>query len=133
MMPNAVLDAHALMVYLEREEGYEKVLGYLTEALDHDSLSMTTVNVGEVLYIVRREHGEETMAEIEGVIESLPIKIVDVDMSLTRLAARLKAEGGISYADCFAAALAVREGVRLITGDREFKVLEGEVEVEWIR
>ena len=53
---DTVLDAHGLMVYLEREAGYEVVKSILERALEgHVSLLMTTVNVGEVLYIVLRE------------------------------------------------------------------------------
>ncbi len=132
-MPSAVLDAHALLVYLERENGFLKVLDRFTKALsDKLSPAMTVVNVGEVLYVVRREHGEEVAQNIDSVIQSLPIDIVSVDLDMARDAARFKAGGGLSYADCFSAALALREGVPLLTGDSEFRAVEGEVEVEWL-
>ena len=132
-MASVVLDAHALLVYLEREEGFEIVRDHLTEALENGGrLAMTTVNVGEVLYVVRRELGDERADEIDRVIDSLPIEIMDVGMELTRIAARFKARGGISYSDCFAAALAFREDVSVITGDREFEVVEDEVKIEWL-
>ena len=38
----------------------------------------------------------------------------------------------MSYADCFAAALAKINNAELITGDREFKEVEGEVKVVWL-
>jgi predicted nucleic acid-binding protein len=38
----------------------------------------------------------------------------------------------MSYADCFAAALAKINKAELITGDREFKEVEGEVKVVWL-
>jgi ribonuclease VapC len=41
-------------------------------------------------------------------------------------------KGRIAYADCFAAALAKSRKAELITGDKEFKLLEGEIKVEWI-
>ena len=133
MTCSSILDAHALLVYFEREKGFLKVLQRFADALEGGlQPAMTTVNVGEVLYIVRRERSEEVADEIDSVIRSLPINIVDVDMDLTRSAARFKAEGGMSYADCFAAALASREGVRILTGDPEFKILEGRVEIDWL-
>ena len=53
-----VLDAHALIVYLEREEGFETVRRWLSRSLtEAEPLPMTVVNLGEVLYIVRREQG----------------------------------------------------------------------------
>lgn len=132
-MPAPVLDAHALMVYLEREEGFDSVKQALTRALtDNEPLSMTVVNAGEVLYVVRRERGPEVVAEIESVIRSLPIALIDVDLSLAREAARLKAGGGLSYADCFAAALALRLDASLLTGDPEFVAVQDEIEIEWV-
>ena len=40
--------------------------------------------------------------------------------------------GRMSYADCFAAALAKLRKAELVTGDKEFKQVEGEVKVLWI-
>jgi ribonuclease VapC len=85
-----------------------------------------------VYYIVLREFGEKKVNEVEKIIQTLPIEIVDVDLQLAREAARFKAVKKISYADCFAAALAkLREG-EVVTGDKEFKVLEGEVNISWV-
>jgi predicted nucleic acid-binding protein len=128
-----VLDAHALMVYLEREDGFARVKHALTAALSQDeSLPMTVVNAGEVLYIVRRERGADKAAETETIIRSLPISLIDVDLALTREAARLKAGGGLSYADCFAAALARQLQRPLLTGDPEFQSVAGEIQIEWL-
>jgi predicted nucleic acid-binding protein len=38
----------------------------------------------------------------------------------------------MSYADCFAAALAKQRSVELVIGDKEFKQVEGEIEVMWL-
>jgi len=128
-----VLDSHGLLVFLEREPGFEKVKSLFVEALEEDNnLLMTSVNFGEVYYIVLREFGEKKVNEVEKIIQTLPIEIVDVDMQLAREAARFKAMKKISYADCFTAALAkLREG-EVVTGDKEFKALEGEVKISWV-
>lgn len=128
-----VLDTHGLLVFLEREPGFEKVKSLFVAALEEDNnLLMTSVNFGEVYYIILREFGEEKVGEVEKIIQTLPIEIVDVDIQLAREAARFKAIKKISYADCFAAALAkLREG-EVVTGDKEFKALEGEVKISWV-
>jgi ribonuclease VapC len=128
-----VLDSHGLLLFLEREPGFEKVKSLFVAALEEDNnLLMTSVNFGEVYYIVLREFGEKKVNEVEKIIQTLPIEIVDVDMQLAREAARFKAIKKISYADCFAAALAkLREG-EIVTGDKEFKALEGEVKISWV-
>ncbi len=128
-----VLDAHGLLVFLEKEPGFEKVESFFVSAVEKDkSLLMTSVNFGEVYYIVLRECGQEKAQEIEKIIRTLPIDIISVDIILAREAARFKATKKMSYADCFAAALAKIEKGELVTGDKEFKTVEGEVKVAWI-
>jgi len=128
-----ILDSHGLMIFLEKEPGFEKIETFFIDAAQEDNnLLMTTVNYGEVCYIVLRECGQEKLNEIEKVIETLPIDIIDVDINLARQAARFKAGKKISYADCFAAALAKIHKGEVITGDKEFKVLEDEVKVLWV-
>ena len=130
---STVLDAHALMVYLEREPGFESVKTLLIQALENNTpLLMTSVNVGEVLYIVRREQGASKAEEIEQIIHGLAIKVITVDLDLAREAARSKAHHPISYADCFSAALAKIHGAELVTGDPEFEAVESEVQVQWL-
>lgn len=128
-----VLDAYALMVYLEKEPGHEKVERYFAMAVEKDEpLLMTTVNYGEVLYIILRECGWPKAQEIESIIQTLPIKLVNVDLDLARKAAHFKALKNISYADCFAAALTKLRRAALITGDKEFKALEKDIHISWI-
>ncbi len=128
-----VLDAHGLLVFLEKEAGYEKVEQSFVAAVEKDKyLLMSSVNFGEVYYIVLRECGQDKAHEIERIIKTLPIEIIDVDMQLAREAARFKATHKISYADCFAAALAKLHKGEVITGDKEFKSAEEEVKISWI-
>ncbi len=128
-----VLDAHGLLVFLEKEAGYEKVEQAFVTAVEKDRyLLMTSVNFGEVYYIVLRECGQEKAHEIEKIIMTLPIEIIDVDIQLAREAARFKANHKILYADCFAAALAKLHKGEVITGDKEFKTVESEIKIVWL-
>ena len=128
-----IIDSHALMVFLEKENGHKKVEQIFLSAIERDvPLLMTTVNYGEVYYIVLRECGQEKLDEIEGIIRNLPIKIIDVDITLAREAAILKATKKMSYADCFAAALTIMRKGELLTGDPEFKTLEKEIKILWL-
>ena len=129
-----ILDAHALMAFLEREPGYEIVKSFFVSAVEKDEpLLMTTVNYGEVYYIILRECGRDKIEHIDNVIRTLPIEFVDTDVHLAREAACFKAVKKMSYADCFAAALAkIRKG-EVVTGDREFRAVESEVRISWIR
>lgn len=128
-----VIDAHGLLVFLEKEAGYEKVESFFVWAIEKDThLLMSAVNWGEVYYIVLRQCGVEKANEIEKIIETLPIKIVDVDLNIVKEAARFKAAKKMSYADCFAAALSKLHRGELVTGDREFKEVENDIKISWL-
>ncbi|MBI4651192.1 type II toxin-antitoxin system VapC family toxin [Candidatus Desantisbacteria bacterium] len=128
-----ILDSYALMVYLEKEPGYEIVKELFTKAAETGgNLLMTTVNWGEVFYILIKDYGIEEAEKIQHIIETFPIEFVPADLNLTKQAALYKAKGNISYADCFAAALAKLHKGEVITGDKEFKAVEGEVKIVWM-
>ncbi|MDO9558314.1 MAG: PIN domain-containing protein [Syntrophales bacterium] len=65
-------------------------------------------------------------------ISTLPIRLVDVDLNLIRQVAVYKTTKKMSYADCIAAALARFYKAELVTGDDDFKQLDGEIKVLWI-
>lgn len=132
-MKTIVLDSYALLAYFEKEPGWEHVADVLAEAEQDDvSVLGCIVNWGEILYITQRTYGANTATRIEHVLDELPISWVEADRGLTRIAATLKAGGGLAYADCFAAALAIREQGAVITGDPEFARIEDRVEVKWM-
>ena len=95
-------------------------------------LLMTVINAGEVWYTVAREDSDEAADQSFKDIADLGVNIIDADWNLTLQASRFKAKGRIAYADCFAAALAKRMGAPLVTGDREFKILEKDVPIIWV-
>ena len=59
--------------------------------------------------------------------------MVEADWELTRQAALFKTKGKMASADCFAAALAKLRKAELVTGDPEFKQVEGEIKIIWVR
>ena len=133
-MKTIVLDSQPVVAYFEKGEGWESVGELLQSAAEEKiKLSMSVINLGEVYYITLREYSEEHAERVIHALKNMPIEIVDVDMELTLQAARLKARGAISYADCFAAALAVRKKGELATGDREFKAVADVAQIRWIK
>ncbi len=94
---------------------------------------MSVINLGEVWYSIARGYSGETADRKLREIRQMAIEIVDADWRLTRQAAAFKAKGKIAYADCFAAALARDRKAELVTGDPEFKLLEEEVNILWIK
>ncbi len=130
----AVLDSFALLVYFREERGGEAIKALLRWAADADQpLLMTEVTYAEVQYIIRRKEGDERWAETAQVLESLPILFFPATRALADHAASFKARYKISLADGFAAALALEKKAELYTGDPEFKALEKEINISWIK
>ena len=128
-----VLDSYSFLAYIEGEAGAEKMIEIFRVARDSGrDLLLSVVNWGEVYYITMREVGQERADEVAQLISTLPIQIVPADLDLTRQAAALKSKHKMSYADCFAAALAKQRKVELVTGDKEFRQVEGEVKIQWL-
>jgi predicted nucleic acid-binding protein len=127
----SVLDAYALLAYLKKESGHARVRDLL--ASESSSLFINAINVGEVFYIFARAHGIKAAEYFQSVIlPSLPVHIVENALDDVLQAARIKAAHALSFADCFAAATAIRESACLVTGDPEFKKLEKALQIEWL-
>ena len=93
---------------------------------------MCIVNWGEVYYQVARRFGEQKAQEVERLIQTLPITLIEANKELTREAARIKAIKRMAYADCFTVALARLRKAELYTGDPEFKAVEKAIKIIWV-
>lgn len=113
-----VLDSWAVLRYLEDDgPAAEEVAGLL----ERDRPLMSWINLGEVYDVLRRAHGEdEAMETVRDLRLEVDARLPDQGDVLD--AARIKADHPMSYADAFAAALAVAHGSELWTGDPELLV-----------
>ena len=128
-----VLDSYSLISYIEGEAGKDTMIEIFRSARDSGKACLlSVVNWGEVYYITLREAGQPRADEIAHVLSTLPIHIVHADLELAKQAAIFKASKKMSYADCFAAALAKQRKVELVTGDKEFQQVQGEVKILWL-
>ena len=133
-VPPVVFDSHALLKLLRDEPGAQEVEKILTEAARRDeSAHMTEVNYAEVQYIVRRKDGEAAWQTVARELVAAPIQFHVADRVLADSAADFKTRFKISLADAFAAALAKEQNAELVTGGREFKPLEKEIDISWLK
>jgi predicted nucleic acid-binding protein len=137
-MATTVLDAHALMVLFNDEPGAEEVERILRKAeKGNPRLLMSIVNWGEIYYSIMRGASQEIADSKSHEIAGMPLELVPVDsrdLELVRQAAIFKATKKMSYADCFAAALAKTCNAELVTGDSEFRVVERELKsIRWLK
>jgi ribonuclease VapC len=129
-----VLDSFALLALLRDDPGAEAVAHILERASQRDQpVHMTEVNYAEAQYMVRRKDGDEAWTAIANELKAAPIEFHPADRQLADLAAEFKVRYRISLADAFAAALARERKVELVTGDPEFKSLEKEIKINWLK
>jgi len=89
-------------------------------------LEMSRINYGEVIYTIRKTPDLFDREESLRNFLSAPINVHTIDDALVDEAVELKSKYPFAYADAFAAALAIRLGVPLVTGDKEFRALEAD-------
>ncbi|MDP2792681.1 MAG: PIN domain-containing protein [Sulfurisoma sp.] len=122
--PCYVLDACALLRVAQSERGMEKVRDFLYAAARGEcEMLMHQINLGEVVYRIAKVYGWDVAERKRHEIGMLPIDIVPFDEPLFWDAVRIKGEHPLSYADAFAAALAIARGATLLTTDPEFESL----------
>lgn len=135
-MPAApvVLDSHALVAYFRDEPGAELVEALLNKAAASERpLHMTEVNYAEAKYVLIRKDGLDSWHASARVLAGLPIEFRPADRRLADLAADFKSRFKMSLADAFAAALAKEKKAELVTGDPEFKAVEKEIKIVWVK
>ena len=128
-----VLDSWAVLAYLGDEASGQEVADLITSAHENRiPMYMSIINAGEVWYILARKISETQADKAVTDLTNLGIELVNADWLLTRGAGTFKAHHRMSYADCFAAALARGRKCELVTGDKEFKQVEKEVSIRWL-
>jgi predicted nucleic acid-binding protein len=131
-----VLDSFALIGFLENEKFASRIEMLLKQARQGKILVyLHAIHLGEVYYITLREQSQNIADLAFARIKAFPVKYIDtIEDELLRKAGWLKANYPISYADAFAASLAIIHNSSLLTGDPEFKKLEKKeaISIEWL-
>lgn len=133
-MRACVLDASAVLALFFDEPGADKVERLLAQAAEADRpLYISAVNWAEVRYRLARKTGERGSTAARDFERNMPVEIVAVDREQAEAAAELKHEKGLGLADAFAAALAKAKKADLLTGDTEFRALEKDIKIVWLK
>jgi ribonuclease VapC len=132
-MPATVLDSFALIAYFRGEPAGVPTRELLDKASRADKrVHMTEVNYAEVKYMILRKDGAAAWEAAARILIALPIEFHPATRELADLAADFKSRVSFSLADAFAAALASKHKAELVTGDPEFKQIEGEIKIAWL-
>lgn len=128
-----VLDSSAVLAFLQKEKGAERVKSLLETAREGKAVVyVSEVSLGEVYYILIRSVGQEESKLVLAQVLGLPLVVVSIERRDILAAAEIKAVGGLSFLDCFVIALGKEKKATIITGDREFAPFEKIVNIEWI-
>ena len=128
-----VADASALLRYLDREPGFDRVAQLLKEtARGKSELLVSAVNWGEIISVIYKAHGLSAARNTSARMQALPLAIISVDIDQAETAGILKHDFKLPYADAFASALALSKGATLITADFDFKPVAQTMPVEFL-
>ena len=138
MKKKYILDACALIAAIKQEDGAITVAELYEEAIkDEITIIINKINLLEVYYGFRREHGKDyAEAILKSVVDSV-VDVSDISMDVLMEAGRIKADyRRVSLADAIALAEASTRDGYIVTADHhEMDVLDqaGVVKFLWIR
>ena len=131
-----VLDTWPVMEWYRYCEPVTTSFRSLMRPASQDTLPvcMSRINLGEVFYSVAKDFGLNCANTLVQEFMFFPIEIVSVHDTDIDTAAHFKSRNKTSYADGFAAALSMERDAPLVTGDRDFLVLQaqGLLQVHWV-
>ncbi len=131
-----VVDAWPVLEWLQGKQPVGSRFSYFinSQVAEDSQLLISRINYGEIACMLSKKFSGQRLLDAQIVVEHLPFERVSIDDDLVDAATELKKANACSYADCFAAALAMRLNAPLVTGDREFLQLQskGLLRLEWL-
>ena len=116
-----VLDTSALLALRGNEVGADRVEQLLNAARKgRRRLLVSFMTRMELLYLIRRDEGEEEARSALRLVDSFPIEWITCEPAVLDAAAALKVSGGLSVADSWIAATALVRGAVLVHRDPEY-------------
>ena len=127
-MSEVVLEASALLAFLNQEKGSEIITQYL------DRSAMSSINLSEVIAkLVERNIPEDVIREL---FSQLKIDIIPVDQEQAVTAGFLRSQtrsAGLSLGDRICLALGLQLNLPVLTTDRAWEKVSLSIEVRLIR
>ncbi len=121
-----VLDTSAVVAVLEEELESAAIVDLLTKATQGQvTVLLPFVTLMEREHILLRRLQPEQLAGTMSLLDNWPVTVVESKKEWRHEAARIKAEGGLSLADAWIAALATLSDAQLVHKDPEFDAVAG--------
>jgi predicted nucleic acid-binding protein len=116
-----LIDSWAWIEFFQGSEAGKIVKGYID---DDQDIIISTINLAEVYRWILRYYNENTAEEKRLAMKERCI-LIDVDEEIAVNAAKIKHNLKWGLGDSIVYATAKREGSKVITGDSDFKEMEG--------
>ena len=129
-----VLDASALLRFLLRQAGGERVLEILRLGQEQKArLLISAVNWGEVVARIDKAEGRASAEALAATLIYYGLEIISANRSRAERAALLRRDWDIGYADAFCVELALYDSqTSVITADFGFRKTESLVKTEFL-
>jgi predicted nucleic acid-binding protein len=120
-----VLDTSALLALRADEAGASRVATLLQQATRRQCRVLVSFMTRmEVLYLIWRGESEQAAREALRLLDSFPMEWITCEPQILEASAYVKAQGGLSVADSWIAATALKHDATLIHKDPEFTKFE---------
>jgi len=116
-----VLDTSAVMAVLQAEDGAQTVRELIDGGADCTLPFVVMMEIEYKLLAKRVAKVDDAL----NLVWSWPVSIVESDAPWGRIAAQVKAHGGLSFADSWVASLALIQDATLVHKDPEFEPVSG--------
>jgi len=129
-----VLDSSAVLRFLDKEAGWQRIAAILDSYGDHTcDVVISAVQWGEIAGRVRKRVGIPEQNRVMHKLTQLQLHIEPVTHEQAVRAAELKVDRKISYADAFALDLAMPSAEHvLVTADYDFKKVADLAAIEFL-
>jgi len=134
-MAKIVLDSWGLLAFFEDAPAAEMIENIILDAeRGKHHLFLSALDWSEIYSSIMTRASQQAAEEKMRQISELPVEIVSVgdDLALLRQAAIYRATHKLAAACAFAGALAKMRKTVLATGEPSFRVLEGQIKIQWL-
>lgn len=131
-MEQIIFDAYALVTYFNRDDGHQLIHDLILRTLRGDCETFISgVSLGE-LYTLFYRHNPGKADKVLRFIRRAGIMVEPVTRGHVQQAGYFMAVYRLTYGAAYSAALAYRHGALLVTGDEQYKPLDGTIDIQWL-
>ncbi len=128
-----LLDAYGLLLFLQKDGPYHVIKTLFLDAQrEKNPVLVNEMSIGEVFHIISSVHSIEKADTFMPLLEILPLEVISNSLDDIMQAARIKARYTIGTVSSLVVATAIFQKAMLVTGDPEFKKVDGLIPIQWL-